>query len=158
MHLVTVKDSMTGESYTYDADMPINSADSGMAFYISQLTNLEAKIYETKYRNIIYPELVPVDTSDPEWVDSVSYISYDAVTMGSSLPPTVRICHSPTSTPTSPPFRLVTLVTATATLLKSCASPNNCVSHSTLPRLPLRTVAPKNTPRRLRSSVIRPAT
>lgn len=82
MHLVTVKDSMTGESYTYDADMPINSADSGLAFYISQLTNLEAKIYETKYRNIIYPELVPVDTSDPEWIDSVSYISYDAVTMG----------------------------------------------------------------------------
>ena len=82
MHLVTVKDSVTGESYTYDADMPINSADSGLAFYISQLTNLEAKIYETKYRNIIYPELVPVDTSDPEWIDSVSYISYDAVTMG----------------------------------------------------------------------------
>jgi hypothetical protein len=82
MHIVTVNDNATGESYQYDADMVINNADSGLAFYISQLNVLESKIYEVKYGNIIYQELIPVDTSDPEWVDSVSYISYDAVTMG----------------------------------------------------------------------------
>lgn len=82
MHLVTVKDSATGLQWSYDADMPMRTADDGLAFYISQLTNLESKIYEVLYRNIVYQELIPVDTSDPEWVDSVSYISYDAVTMG----------------------------------------------------------------------------
>lgn len=82
MHLVTVNDSATGQSYQYDADMVINSADSGLAFYLSQLNVLESKIYEVKYRNIIYQDIIPVDTSDPEWVDSVNYISYDGVTMG----------------------------------------------------------------------------
>jgi len=82
MHIVTVNDSATGESYQYDADMVINSADSGLAFYLSQLNVLESKIYDVKYGNIIYQDLIPVDTSDPEWVDSVSYISYDGVTMG----------------------------------------------------------------------------
>jgi hypothetical protein len=82
MHIITVNDSATGASYQYDADMVINNADSGLAFYISQLSVLESKIYDVKYSNIIYQDIIPVDTSDPEWVDSVSYISYDAVTMG----------------------------------------------------------------------------
>lgn len=82
MHLVTVKDSQTGEQYQYDADLRLATADDGLAFYISQLTNLEAKIYETLYRNIIYPELIPINTSDPEYITTVDYISYDAVTMG----------------------------------------------------------------------------
>lgn len=82
MHIVTVNDSQTGQSYQYDADMVINNADSGIAFYISQLAVLDPKIYDVKYRNIIFPEVVPVDTSMPEWIDNVNYISYDAVTMG----------------------------------------------------------------------------
>lgn len=82
MHIVTVNDSQTGQSYQYDADMVINNADSGIAFYISQLAVLDPKIYDVKYRNIIFQEVVPVDTSMPEWIDNVNYISYDAVTMG----------------------------------------------------------------------------
>lgn len=82
MHLVTVTDSQTGLQYSYDADMRMSSADDGLGFYISQLTNLEQKIYETKYRNIVFQDFIPVDTSSPEWADSVSYISYDAVAMG----------------------------------------------------------------------------
>lgn len=62
--------------------MQIKTADDGAAFVISQLANLEAKVYETKYRKIIYKELVPVDMSDPEWVDNIDYISYDGVAMG----------------------------------------------------------------------------
>lgn len=56
--------------------------DDGWAFYISQFAQLETKIYEAKYTNINYQELIPVDTSYPEWADSWDYISYDAVTMG----------------------------------------------------------------------------
>ncbi len=78
----TVNDAETGKSYTYDANMTIATADDGLAFYISQLSTLESKIYEAKYPSIRYAEFVPVDMSQPEWIDSVNYISYDAVTMG----------------------------------------------------------------------------
>ncbi len=70
----------SGQVLTWDAAMP--TADDGLAFYLSQLSQLEAKIYETKYRNIVYQDFVPVDTSDPDWVDEITYISYDAVTIG----------------------------------------------------------------------------
>lgn len=79
---ITVTDAETGKSYTYDANMTIATADDGLAFYISQLSTVEAKIYEAKYPSIRYAEFVPVDMSQPEWIDSVNYISYDAVTMG----------------------------------------------------------------------------
>lgn len=58
------------------------TTDDGLAFYNSQLSSIEPRIYETKYTNINFQDLIPVDTSDPEWVDEVTYISYDAVTMG----------------------------------------------------------------------------
>lgn len=63
-------------------DDAIRTADDGLAFYISQLGALEPRIYETKYPNINYQELIPLNTSVPEWADSVPYISYDAVTLG----------------------------------------------------------------------------
>jgi hypothetical protein len=83
-HLVTIDHKVGDEvlTYTYDADMKIATADDGLAFLISQLAVVEAKIYETKYRKIVFQEFVPVDTSDPEYVDNVDYISYDAVTVG----------------------------------------------------------------------------
>jgi len=70
----------SGQAYTFDDAIP--TIDDGLAFYLSQLSVNEAKIYQAKYRNIVYQEFVPVDTSDPEWVDEVTYISYDAVTVG----------------------------------------------------------------------------
>jgi hypothetical protein len=79
MNIVTVTLD-NGQTVSYDANLP--TADDGLAFYISQLSSVEAKIYEAKYRNIVYPEFVPVDMSQPEWVDEVTYISYDAVTVG----------------------------------------------------------------------------
>lgn len=83
MNLVTVTDSQTGQSFQIDADMQFAKSvgDAGVAFYISQLTNLEAKVYETLYPDIIFDQLVPVDTSDPEWIDQVAYMSFNAVTM-----------------------------------------------------------------------------
>jgi len=80
--MVTVNDSATGQSYTYDASKPISTSDDGLAFYQSQLAVVESKIYETKYRNIVYEALIPIDASMPEYVDSVETIYYDAVTMG----------------------------------------------------------------------------
>jgi len=64
------------------AKKAIETIDAGVAFYLSQLTQLETKLYEVKYRNIIYQDFIPVDTSGPDWIDSFSYISFDAVTMG----------------------------------------------------------------------------
>lgn len=60
----------------------IPTVDDGLAFYVSQLSSVESKIYETKYKAITYQELIPVDTSDPEWADSFTYFYYDAVTVG----------------------------------------------------------------------------
>ena len=69
-----------GEVITYDARM--KTVDDGLGFYISQLAQVEPRIYATKYPNINFQELIPIDTSVPEWADTVDYISYDGVTMG----------------------------------------------------------------------------
>lgn len=69
-----------GHSLSFVDGLP--TTDDGLAFYISQLSSVEAKIYETKYGHIVYQDLVPVDSSDPEWADESTYISYDAVTIG----------------------------------------------------------------------------
>lgn len=80
---INVVDSSTGFQYAYDSELQnMRTADAGVAFYISQLTNLESQVYETLYPDIIFPELVPVNTSDPEWIDQVSYLSFNGVTMG----------------------------------------------------------------------------
>lgn len=69
-----------GQTVVFDDS--IATIDDGIGFYLSQLAYVEPRIYATKYPHINYQELVPVDTDVPEWVDSVDYISYDAVTMG----------------------------------------------------------------------------
>ncbi|CAH9016176.1 protein of unknown function DUF2184 [Vibrio phage 120E34-1] len=85
--ITAVVDSAIQEKYSLSASEVqfadgIPTIDDGLAFTISQLSSLESKIYETKYQNIRFQEFVPVDSSDPEWVDNITYISYDAVTMG----------------------------------------------------------------------------
>ena len=69
-----------GHTVSFNDGLP--TVDDGWAFYISQLAHLEPKIYEAKYTNINFMELIPVDTSVPEYVDNWDYISYDAVTVG----------------------------------------------------------------------------
>ncbi|HEC55412.1 MAG TPA: DUF2184 domain-containing protein [Gammaproteobacteria bacterium] len=68
------------QEVTFNDGLP--TVDDGLAFYISQLANLESRIYEAKYTSINYDELIPVQTDVPEWADSWDYISYDAVTLG----------------------------------------------------------------------------
>lgn len=69
-----------GHTVTFNDGLP--TMDDGMGFYISQLANLEAKIYEAKYTNINFQEMIPINSAVPEWADSWDYISYDAVTLG----------------------------------------------------------------------------
>lgn len=81
------------------------TTDDGLAFYISQLANLESRIYEAKYTNINYAEMVPINTNVPEWADSWDYISYDAVTLGKFIGssaddlPNVALSANKTSVP-----------------------------------------------------------
>ena len=69
-----------GHMVTFNDGLP--TVDDGIAFYISQLANLEARIYQSKYTAINFASLIPVNTNVPEWADSWDYISYDAVTIG----------------------------------------------------------------------------
>ena len=69
-----------GHQVTFTDGLP--TVDDGLAFYISQLANLEAKIYQSKYTAINFQELVPINTNIPEWADTWSYTSFDAVTIG----------------------------------------------------------------------------
>lgn len=48
-------------------------------FLIAQATRIEAEVYQTVYQEIQYDQVVPVDTSGPEWVDAITYFSSDAV-------------------------------------------------------------------------------
>lgn len=52
-------------------------AQAGLGFVVSQTTHIEAQVYEVRYADIQYPQLVPVDTSAPEWIKSVTYYSMD---------------------------------------------------------------------------------
>lgn len=69
-----------GKTVSFDAKLP--TVDDGLAFYISQLTAFEPRWYETKYPSVDFQELVPVNTSTPEWADEVAWRMYDGVTMG----------------------------------------------------------------------------
>jgi len=83
---VTLDQDIEGTNYLAGSQISYNDGlytpDDGYAFYISQFAKVESKIYEAKYANITYAELIPVDPSYPEWADSWDYISFDGVTMG----------------------------------------------------------------------------
>ncbi|WP_290688389.1 MULTISPECIES: DUF2184 domain-containing protein [unclassified Haematobacter] len=54
-------------------------AQAAMAFAISQATRINATVYRTQYPEVRYRGLIPVDTTGPEWVKSVTYFSLDGV-------------------------------------------------------------------------------
>jgi len=59
-----------------------NDADAGLGFVESTLTHVEAKVYETEYRHIVYQDIVPVSNEAGEGATSVTYYSVDGATMG----------------------------------------------------------------------------
>ena len=50
-----------------------------MSFLIRQAALIEPTVYAMRYQEIQYSQLIPVDTSAPEWIQSVTYFSMDAV-------------------------------------------------------------------------------
>lgn len=50
-----------------------------LSFLIRQATLIEPTVYATRYQDIQYPGLIPVDTTAPEWIQSVTYFSMDGV-------------------------------------------------------------------------------
>lgn len=49
----------------------------GLSFFLSQLTYLEKKLYEKKYKDITYPMVLPVSNEAGEWAESVTYFYMD---------------------------------------------------------------------------------
>lgn len=54
------------------------SPDAAMSFLVSQRTHIEAQVYEIKYPDVTYQEIIPVDTSAPDWAPIVAVSSIDA--------------------------------------------------------------------------------
>lgn len=52
-------------------------AQAALGFVLSQTTYIERAVNEIVYADIQYQELIPVDTSAPEWIKSVTYYSSD---------------------------------------------------------------------------------
>jgi len=50
-----------------------------MSFLIRQASLIEPTVYAIRYQDIQYASLIPVDTSAPEWIQSVTYFSMDSV-------------------------------------------------------------------------------
>lgn len=57
--------------------MKFNDAQAALGFVIAQTTHVETAVNNVIYPDIQYPSIVPVDTSAPEWVKSVTYFSGD---------------------------------------------------------------------------------
>lgn len=52
-------------------------AASGLAYLLSQLTAVEAKMYEVQYKNITYNSVIPISNEAGEWAESVTYFFMD---------------------------------------------------------------------------------
>jgi hypothetical protein len=57
--------------------MKTYDAPTGLAFLLSQLTYIETKMYEKLYKNITYPNVLPVTNEAGEWAESVTYFYMD---------------------------------------------------------------------------------
>jgi hypothetical protein len=67
--------------------------DDGIAHVLGQIEHIEQRIYEVKYPNIVYPEIVPVSHEAGPFAESISYFSMDSVakaqfiaSMGGDIP------------------------------------------------------------------------
>lgn len=57
--------------------MKTYDAATGLAFLLSQLTAIESKMYEKKYKAITYPSIIPVSNEAGEWAESITYFYMD---------------------------------------------------------------------------------
>lgn len=56
-----------------------DAQQNALSFLIRQASLIEPTVYAMRYQEIQYPTLIPVDTSAPEWIQSVTYFSMDGV-------------------------------------------------------------------------------
>lgn len=54
-----------------------DTMQQGLAFLLKQLEYIEPQVYRIQYPEIVYPEFVPIDTSAPEWINTISFYSMD---------------------------------------------------------------------------------
>lgn len=54
-----------------------DSLQAGLGFLERQTSHIESQVWEVQYPDIIYPTLVPIDTSAHEWARSITYYSMD---------------------------------------------------------------------------------
>lgn len=54
------------------------SPEAAMSFLITQRTYIEPQVYEIKYPDVTYQDMMPVDTSAPDWVPIVAVATVDA--------------------------------------------------------------------------------
>jgi hypothetical protein len=54
-----------------------DAMQQALGFLIGQTTYIEREVIQTTYPDIQYPQLIPVDTSAPEWAQSITYFSAD---------------------------------------------------------------------------------
>lgn len=59
--------------------MYIPDAQQALAFVTSQLSYIEPQVIEVQYPEIQYAQLIPVDTTAPEWTKSITFFSSDKV-------------------------------------------------------------------------------
>lgn len=57
----------------------IYDSQEQLGFLQAQTTYIESQVYRIQYPEIIYPKLMPIDTSASEWAKSITYYSIDRV-------------------------------------------------------------------------------
>lgn len=84
MKMQQIKTALGGKSYApppvFDG-RPVSIYDapqSGLGFLQSQTAHIEATVNKVMYPDIQYPNLIPVDTSAPEWATTVTFYSSDS--------------------------------------------------------------------------------
>lgn len=59
--------------------MELMDAQSALSFVTRQAAHIETQVYEIKYPDLQYADLIPIDTSAGEWADSIEFYSMDKV-------------------------------------------------------------------------------
>lgn len=56
-----------------------DAQQAALNFVVGQLTYIEPQVYKIQYPELPYAELIPVDTTAPDWIPSITYFSQDQV-------------------------------------------------------------------------------
>jgi hypothetical protein len=55
------------------------NAQQALSFLVEQTAKIETEVYKQRYPDIQFQSLIPVDTSGPEWVRTITFFSSDMV-------------------------------------------------------------------------------